>query len=241
MMPEMQSKYGNVAGNVDSWGPIVNSDYDPRDFFRTGSNVINSVALSTGNQKNQSYLSASTTNTTNILPNSGYNRYNFTVRNTTSFLKDKMTLDAGASYILQNDKNMVSQGYYYNPLPGLYRFPRSENFEDVRMFERYNEGLGIMEQYWPYGEISSGLANPYWVQNRQIRENKKTRYMVNASLKYQIFDWLDVTGRVKIDNYEIVRHTRRMLLPVVCLQETEEHIMILGLSQRLPMQMPLLQ
>lgn len=202
MMPEMQSKYGNVAGNVDSWGPIVNSDYDPRDFFRTGSNVINSVALSTGNQKNQSYLSASTTNTTNILPNSGYNRYNFTVRNTTSFLKDKMTLDAGASYILQNDKNMVSQGYYYNPLPGLYRFPRSENFEDVRMFERYNEGLGIMEQYWPYGEISSGLANPYWVQNRQIRENKKTRYMVNASLKYQIFDWLDVTGRVKIDNYE---------------------------------------
>lgn len=104
MMPEMQSKYGNVAGNVDSWGPIVNSDYDPRDFFRTGSNVINSVALSTGNQKNQSYLSASTTNTTNILPNSGYNRYNFTVRNTTSFLKDKMTLDAGASYILQNDK-----------------------------------------------------------------------------------------------------------------------------------------
>lgn len=23
MMPEMQSKYGNVAGNVDSWGPIV--------------------------------------------------------------------------------------------------------------------------------------------------------------------------------------------------------------------------
>ena len=66
-MPEMQSKYGNVAGNVDSWGPIVNSNYDPRDFFRTGSNVINSVALSTGNQKNQSYLSASTTNTTNIL------------------------------------------------------------------------------------------------------------------------------------------------------------------------------
>lgn len=202
MMPEMQSKYGNVAGNLDSWGPIVNSDYDPRDFFRTGSNIINSMSLSTGNKKNQAYLSASTTNTTNILPNSGYNRYNFTVRNTTSFLNDKMTLDAGASYILQNDKNMMSQGYYYNPLPGLYRFPRSENFEDVRMYERYNEGLDIMEQYWPYGGTSSGLANPYWIQNRQIRENKKTRYMVNASLKYQILDWLDVTGRVKVDNYE---------------------------------------
>ena len=181
---------------------MVNSSYNPRDFFRTGANVINSFALSTGNQKNQSYLSASTTNTTNILPNSGYNRYNFTVRNTTSFLKDKMTLDASASYILQNDKNMMSQGYNYNPLPGLYRFPRSENFDDVRMFERYNSGMDLMEQYWPYGGISSGLANPYWIQNRQLRENKKTRYMVNASLKYQILDWLDVVGRVKVDNYE---------------------------------------
>lgn len=130
MMPEMQSKYGNLPNSLDSWGRIVNSDYDPRDFFQTGANVINSFALSTGNKKNQAYLSASTTNTTNILPNSGYNRYNFTVRNTTSFLKDKMTLDAGASYILQNDKNMMSQGYYYNPLPGLYRFPRSENFDE---------------------------------------------------------------------------------------------------------------
>ena len=202
MMPEMQSKYGNLPNSLDSWGPIVNSDYDPRDFFQTGANVINSFALSTGNKKNQAYLSASTTNTTNILPNSGYNRYNFTVRNTTSFLKDKMTLDAGASYILQNDKNMMSQGYYYNPLPGLYRFPRSENFDDVRMFERYNSGMDLMEQYWPYGGTSSGLANPYWIQNRQLRENKKTRYMINASLKYQLFDWLDVVGRVKIDNYD---------------------------------------
>lgn len=33
MMPEMQSKYGNLPNSLDSWGPIVNSDYDPRDFF----------------------------------------------------------------------------------------------------------------------------------------------------------------------------------------------------------------
>ena len=202
MMPEMQSKYGNLPNQIDSWGPVVNSSYNPKDFFRTGANVINNVSLSTGNQKNQTYMSVSTTNTTNILPNSGYNRYNFLIRNTTNFLDDKMTLDAGASYILQNDKNMVSQGFYNNPLPAVYRFPRGENFDDIRMYERYNSVFDVMEQYWPYGETSSGLANPYWIQNRQLRENKKVRYLLNASLKYKIFDWLDVTGRVKIDNYE---------------------------------------
>ena len=49
--------------------------------------------------------------------------------------------------------------------------------------------------------------------------------MVNASLKYQIFDWLDVTGRVKIDNYENRKYIQgvRFYRYTVC-QETEEHI-----------------
>jgi hypothetical protein len=48
--------------------------------------------LSTGNSKNQTYLSASTTNSGGILPNNSYNRYNFTARNTTNFLNDRLTL-----------------------------------------------------------------------------------------------------------------------------------------------------
>lgn len=202
MMPKMQSRYGNAPNSLNSWGGPVDSSYDPAGFFRTGTNVMNTLSLSTGNKRNQTYISAATTNTTNILPNSGYNRYNFTLRNTTKFLNDRMTLDLGATYILQDDKNMVSQGYYNNPLPAIYRFPRGENFDDVRMFERYNSVYGVMEQFWPYGGESEGLANPYWIQNRQIRENRKSRYMINASLKYQILDWLDIAGRVKIDNYD---------------------------------------
>ncbi len=201
MMPEMQNRYGNKPNVVASWGDKIESDYDPRNFFRTGVDVINSVSLSTGNQRNQTYVSGSTTNSTNILPNSGYNRYNFSARNTTTFLNDKLVLDFGGNFIKQDDKNLTAQGMYYNPIPALYLFPRSENFDNVRMFERWNEAKGFYEQYWPYGEVTSGLQNPYWVQHREIRENKKTRYMLNASLKYKITDWLDITGRVKVDNY----------------------------------------
>lgn len=201
MLPEMQSRYGTSSGLMN-WGEKINGTYDPKKFFNTGSSIINSVSLSTGNEKNQTYISASTTNTNGIIPENSYDRYNFTARNTTSFAKDKLVLDFGASFIIQKDENMVSQGTYYNPLPALYLFPRSEDFDEVRLYERWDPVRGMMAQYWPYGEGSHSLQNPYWIQNRLQRLNDKRRYMLNASLRWNITDWMNVSGRVRIDNSE---------------------------------------
>lgn len=199
IMPEMQNRYGTSAG-LFSWGAATDRRYDPSDFFNTGTNIINSIALSTGNAKNQTYLSASTTNSDGILPNNSYNRYNFTARNTTNFLNDRLTLDIGAQYIIQNNKNMVSQGQYYNPLPALYLFPRGDNFDEIRLYERYDADYGYMKQYWPYGDGGMSLQNPYWIQNKILRTSEKKRYMLNASLKWKVTDWFNITGRVNLDN-----------------------------------------
>lgn len=199
IMPEMQNRYGTSAGLL-SWGAATDRRYDPSDFFNTGANIINSIALSTGNAKNQTYLSASTTNSDGILPNNSYNRYNFTARNTTNFLNDRLTLDIGAQYIIQNNKNMVSQGQYYNPLPALYLFPRGDNFDEIRLYERYDTDYGYMKQYWPYGDGGMSLQNPYWIQNKILRTSEKKRYMLNASLKWKVTDWFNITGRVNLDN-----------------------------------------
>lgn len=199
IMPEMQNRYGTSSG-LFSWGAATDRRYDPSDFFNTGTNIINSIALSTGNAKNQTYLSASTTNSDGILPNNSYNRYNFTARNTTNFLNDRLTLDIGAQYIIQNNKNMVSQGQYYNPLPALYLFPRGDNFDEIRLYERYDTDYGYMKQYWPYGDGGMSLQNPYWIQNKILRTSEKKRYMLNASLKWKVTDWFNITGRVNLDN-----------------------------------------
>lgn len=199
IMPEMQNRYGTSAGLL-SWGAATDRRYDPSDFFNTGTNIINSIALSTGHAKNQTYLSASTTNSDGILPNNSYNRYNFTARNTTNFLNDRLTLDIGAQYIIQNNKNMVSQGQYYNPLPALYLFPRGDNFDEIRLYERYDTDYGYMKQYWPYGDGGMSLQNPYWIQNKILRTSEKKRYMLNASLKWKVTDWFNITGRVNLDN-----------------------------------------
>ena len=208
IMPEMQNRYGTSSG-LFSWGDLTDKRYDPKDFFNTGSNIINSITLSTGSDKNQTYFSASTTNSDGILPNNSYNRYNFTARNTTNFLNDKLTLDIGAQYIIQNNTNMVSQGQYYNPLPALYLFPRGDNFDEIRLYERYDTNYGFMKQYWPYGDGGLSLQNPYWTQNRIRRTSDKKRYMLNASLKWKITDWLNITGRVNLDNSDYRNKTEK--------------------------------
>ena len=203
MMPRFQNTYGNAEGSTTSWGKKLDTptDYNPSKFFNTGVTEINSVTFTTGTEHNQLYASVSTTNATGILPNNAYNRYNFTIRNTTKFAKDKLTADIGAQYIIQNNKNMVGGGEYFNPFTSLYLFPRGENFEEVRMFERYNEERNIMEQYWSQKfSTNYEMQNPYWIMYRMQNELNKRRYMFNVSLKWDVTDWLNIIGRVRLDN-----------------------------------------
>lgn len=200
-MPEFQNVYPNRPGEIRSWGEKGTSEYsgfEPDQFFNTGSNIQNNVSLTVGNAKNQTYLSVGTTNAQGIIPNNDYNRYNFSFRNTTSFLNDKMTLDVSLNYINQNDCNLMAQGQYFNPLVPLYLFPRGESFDAIRTFEVYDQARGIYVQNWNFGDALQ-MQNPYWVAKRMNRTNNKHRYMANASLKYQIFDWLDVVGRLRWD------------------------------------------
>ena len=199
-----QNTYGNLEGQHQSWGGklATPTTFDPYDFYNTGVNVINGLTFSTGTAKNQTYASVSTTNTTGIIPNSEYNRYNFSFRNTAKFANDKLTLDLGAQYVIQNNKNMIGGGQYFNPLPSLYLVPRGENFQEVQMFERYNSTRMMMQQYWPTSKFSTAesMQNPYWIVNRMQTEMKKQRYMLNASLKWDITSWLNVIARVRVDN-----------------------------------------
>lgn len=62
--PEFQNTYGAANGSFNSWGEKLGapSSYDPMDFFQTGYNTTNSITLSTGNDKNQTFASIASTN-----------------------------------------------------------------------------------------------------------------------------------------------------------------------------------
>ena len=211
VMPKFQDQYVNRPGEIKTWGDKATSEfgtYEPADFFNTGTNVQNNISLTAGTSKNQTYLSVGTTNAQGIIPNNSYDRYNFTFRNTTSFLNDKMTCDFNFNYIREKDKNLMAQGQWFNPLTSLYLFPRGESFDAIRTFEVYDPVRKIYVQNWNYGDALK-MQNPYWVANRMNRTNDRNRYMVSASLKYEILDWLNVTGRLRWDDAATKQEDKR--------------------------------
>ncbi|NDV78016.1 SusC/RagA family TonB-linked outer membrane protein [Dysgonomonas sp. 511] len=211
ILPKFQNTYGNKSQNYDSWGAKMEkpSSYDPADFFNTGVTTQHSLSLTVGNEKNQTYVSVAALTSDGIITKSGYDRYNFSLRNTTNFLNDKLSLDFGFNFIKQGDRNMIAQGMYFNPLTSVYTFPRGEDFNPIRSYEYFHEGRNIMFQFWPYGDQGLDMQNPYWIANRNVFTHDKKRYMANVGLKYQVLDWLNLAGRVRIDN-SYTEHERKM-------------------------------
>ena len=163
--PEFQNTYGRKEGEFKSWGDKLEkpSDYNPLDFFQTGFNTMNSIAVSTGTETNQTHISFGSVNSEGVIDNNKYNRYNFTFRNSWDIVKDVLSMDMGLFYIKQNNQNSNGQGMYYNPLVPVYLFPPSDDMNKYVVYERYDADRNFKTQYWPYKNQGLGMQNPYWI------------------------------------------------------------------------------
>ena len=200
--PQFQNTYGRKEGEFASWGEKLErpSNYNPLDFFNTGFNVSNSVALSTGSEASQTHISVGAVNAGGIIPNNRYNRYNFTFRNSWDVIKDVLQLDFSLLYVKQGTKNGIGQGMYYNPLVPTYLFPPSDDINRYAVYEMYNSVRRFKTQNWPYGNLGLGMQNPFWIVNRNKFETKRERYIASFSARWNINSWLNILGRARMDN-----------------------------------------
>jgi len=200
--PDFQNTYGRKEGEFKSWGDKLEkpSDYNPLDFFQTGFNTMNSIAVSTGTETNQTHISFGTVNSEGVIDNNKYNRYNFTFRNSWDIVKNVLSMDMGLFYIKQNNQNSNGQGMYYNPLVPVYLFPPSDDMNKYVVYERYDADRNFKTQYWPYKNQGLGMQNPYWIINRNMFNTDRDRYIMSLSMKWNITNWLNIIGRARVDN-----------------------------------------
>ncbi|ATA77963.1 TonB-dependent receptor plug domain protein [Capnocytophaga canimorsus] len=202
ILPEFQNTYG-TSDLFFSWGDKLDtpSSLDPKKFFNVGTTYNNALNFSVGNKQNQTFVSAASITSEGIVSNNQYRRHNVLIRNTSSFLDDKLELDVSASYVRQFEKNMISFGEYFNPIVGVYLFPRGENFDWMKSFELYDmeKGYNAIQNRIP-GDLGKDIQNPYWIMYRNVRPKVRDRYMFSGQLKYNIFKNLNIAGRVRLDN-----------------------------------------
>lgn len=202
VLPDFQNTYGPTnEGSMMSWGPKLEtpSTYEPKDFFQTGNNIFNAITLSGGTEKNQTLFSVATNNANGIIPNNTYNRHNFYLRQSTSFT-DRLSTDFSGMFVNADDNNMMAQGQYFNPLLGAYLFPPGDDIRKYELYQRYDPDKKVPLQFWPFGNQGLSIENPYWVAYAESNKNKSNRYMLSATAKYKLLNWLDIVGRARIDN-----------------------------------------
>ncbi|HSK13959.1 MAG TPA: carboxypeptidase-like regulatory domain-containing protein, partial [Phnomibacter sp.] len=202
ILPRFQNTYGvTETGSYQSWGDKLQTpgSYSPSDFFQTGVNNNTALTFSTGTDKSQTYISVGNVHSKGIVPNNNFNRSNFTARNTSSFMDGKMELDVSFMAGLIDERNMISQGQYFNPLVAVYLFPPGDDFNRARAYERHDPSRNLMTQFWPYGDNGLMMQNPFWVTQRTLFDNQKERYMTTVSLRYKLADGISLSGRAKLD------------------------------------------
>ncbi|KAA2241827.1 SusC/RagA family TonB-linked outer membrane protein [Chitinophaga agrisoli] len=199
--PEFQNSYGqDPKAATQSWGPSLTGGAadNLKDFFRTGNTWINSIGLSGGTEKMQTYFSYANTRGAGTMPGNDFNRHNITFRETGHFLDNKLTIDGGAQIVVQKIKNAPVTGLYFNPLSGLYLFPRGLALQPYRdKYTAFNELRQIDLQNWPFNEDIQ--QNPWWIVNRNTSSTDRNRTLFNASAKYDITDWLNIQARGSMD------------------------------------------
>ena len=214
----LQFKYGQTKkpsagdpGSTDSWGGVVNAPDHVNDFFQTGVTSFNSVSLSGGTDKSQTYFSYSYTDNKGIIPTASIKKHNINLRQTSKFFNDRLTADGNILFIHQDSHNRPVSGLYDNPITGLYEFPRGLDFNKYKTYEVYSSVRNTNVQNWWDANYDSLQAvggawggteveqNPYWLLNRNTSDNSLDRVYTNITFDLKINNWLNLQARGNVD------------------------------------------
>lgn len=202
-LPKFQNNYAQTKdSSTQSWGAKINNPVN-RDnldqFFQTGQIFTNAISLSGGSEKAQTYFSYANTSGRGIEPGNDIGRHNLDFKETGHFFDDKLTATADVNYMTQKIDNTPLSGFYFNPLTGLYLFPRSLDISQYKNnFEVADPGRNFLPvQNWPLNEDVQ--QNPWWIIHRNPNSLRRNRLLANASLKYQANSWLNIQARGSID------------------------------------------
>ncbi|RRB12832.1 SusC/RagA family TonB-linked outer membrane protein [Larkinella knui] len=183
-----------------------------KNFYRTGSNYINSVAFTGGNESVNFRLGLNNTSSNSIVPNSSFTR-KIANLNLNAFLGKKLSIETVFQYNFEEGTNRPKVGYAdMNPHWATYLIA---NVVDIRsLAPGYDPATGKEIEWNPV----PAAPNPYFVINKFKNDDTKHRFLSQGSIRYDILHNLYLKGSVSQDYYsfqsEYVQPTNNAYQPL---------------------------
>jgi TonB-linked SusC/RagA family outer membrane protein len=176
-----------------------------KDFYNTGTTLINNIAISDGFEKGNYRLSFTDLRSESIIP--GVNLDRQTVSARLGFRPtDKLRINSSISYVNSQSDNRPSSGYgSENVNYSLVAWgPRSLNIDSLRDY--WQPGLEGVQQYsYNY----TFFDNPFFILNENRNSFNRDRVFGNISASYDITDHITATIRSGMDYSSELRQLRR--------------------------------
>ncbi len=220
-LPKFQNIYGQGNGGQlqdtltsgESWGAkmtgqsIVNhlgvpGTYSAQpnnvsDFFRSGISLNNSIGVTGGTDKMQTYFSYTNNKIEGIIPNNELVRHTVNLR-ITNQVSSRFSTDAKITYVNQDIKNRPRTGEENAPVIDIYNMARNISTADAMNYQTLNN-VGIYAPTSFPSTLSSIYQNPYWTVNNTSINEARDRVIGFLTAKFKIANWLTLAGRANLD------------------------------------------
>ncbi|MDO6471563.1 SusC/RagA family TonB-linked outer membrane protein [Maribacter sp. 1_MG-2023] len=176
-----------------------------KDFYETGTTLINNIAISNGFEKGNYRLSFTDLRSESIIPGVNLNRQTVSARLNFHPI-DKLRINSSISYINSNSDNRPSNGYgSENANYSLVAWgPRSLNIENLKNY--WQPGLEGIQQYsYNY----TFFDNPYFILNENTNSFNRDRVFGNISASYDITAHITASIRTGMDYSSELRQLKR--------------------------------
>ena len=191
--------------------PWVNAANGPITFFNTGVSTTNTVAVNGASAKSAFRLSYTNFHQTGVVPNSKLIKNTFTLNASHKLLKN-LTVSSMVSFIRQNTTGRNGTGYNDNFLTSFRQW--WEMNVDVQELKTLYDQTG-KNITWNMSDPANGNLKPiywnnyYWERYKNYESDTRNHLLGNIQAKWDITDYLSVTGRVSLDTYTTLQEQRK--------------------------------
>ncbi len=201
LLPNLQNVYGQGNGGVlaakagGSWGAATTTyPSNIKDFFRNAISYNNSIGVTGGTEKMQTYMSYTNNYNQGLIEGNDLTRHTINLRVNNQVTK-KFSTDLKITYTNQEINNKIKVGEESGVVMNIYKIPRSVDLQSVKNYQDPITGAPL---YWT---TSSIYTNPYWTVNNTPSVDTRNRATIMGSAKYQLTSFMSLMGRISLDKY----------------------------------------